>query len=50
MKYIIHQRQVKPFLYPDFLFNLFGYGREQKKHVKILHDFTNKASFTFNNF
>lgn len=57
MKYIIHQRQVKPFLYPEFMFNLFGYvirhrnwnyidyfqGREQKKHVKILHDFTNKA-------
>ncbi|KAI6212872.1 Cytochrome P450 4V2 [Aphelenchoides besseyi] len=43
MKYIIHQRQVKPFLYPEFMFNLFGHGREQKKHVKILHDFTSKA-------
>ncbi|KAI6199019.1 Cytochrome P450 4V2 [Aphelenchoides besseyi] len=43
MKYIIHQRQVKPFLYPEFMYNLFGHGREQKKHVKILHDFTSKA-------
>ncbi|KAI6207333.1 Cytochrome P450 4V2 [Aphelenchoides fujianensis] len=46
MKYIIHQRQVKPFLYPEFMFNIFGYGREQKKHVKILHDFTSKGHDT----
>lgn len=45
MKYIIHQRQVKPFLYPEFMFNIFGHGKEQKKHVKILHDFTNKVYF-----
>ncbi|CAD5231104.1 unnamed protein product [Bursaphelenchus xylophilus] len=43
MKYIIHQRQVKPFYYPDIIWNLFGYGREEKKLVNILHDFTGKV-------
>lgn len=43
MKYIIHQRQVKPFYYPNLLFNLIGHGKEQQKWVRILHDFTNTA-------
>uniref|UniRef100_A0A1I7XI86 Cytochrome P450 n=1 Tax=Heterorhabditis bacteriophora TaxID=37862 RepID=A0A1I7XI86_HETBA len=43
MKYIIHQRQVLPIYYPEFIFNTFGAGREQAKCVKILHDFTGKV-------
>lgn len=43
MKYIVHQRQVKPQYYPELVFNLFGHGKEQKKCVDILHGFTNKA-------
>ncbi|CAD5226203.1 unnamed protein product [Bursaphelenchus okinawaensis] len=43
MKYIVHQRQVNPIYYPEPLWQLFGYGREQKKLVDILHAFTNKA-------
>ena len=44
MKYIIHQRQIKPQYYPDFIFYTFGQGREQDKCVKILHDFTSSVS------
>ncbi|VDL71245.1 unnamed protein product [Nippostrongylus brasiliensis] len=40
MKLIIHQRMVKPQYFPDFLFNLFGAGKEQARCIKILHDFT----------
>uniref|UniRef100_A0A914HH46 Cytochrome P450 monooxygenase n=1 Tax=Globodera rostochiensis TaxID=31243 RepID=A0A914HH46_GLORO len=43
IKYIIHQRMIKPQFYPEFLFNLFGAGKEQQRCVQILHDFTNKA-------
>jgi len=43
MKYIIHQRQIKPQYYPDFIFYTLGEGREQDKCVKILHDFTSSA-------
>ncbi|CAD5226201.1 unnamed protein product [Bursaphelenchus okinawaensis] len=43
MKYIIHQRQVKPFYYPDLLWNTIGYGREEKKLVDILHNFTGRV-------
>uniref|UniRef100_A0A7E4W9V8 Cytochrome P450 n=1 Tax=Panagrellus redivivus TaxID=6233 RepID=A0A7E4W9V8_PANRE len=43
MKYIIHQRQIKPQYYPDIIFNLFGAGAEQSRCVKILKDFTSKA-------
>ncbi|CAD5231102.1 unnamed protein product [Bursaphelenchus xylophilus] len=43
MKYIVHQRQVKPFYYPEPIWQLFGYGKEQKKIVDILHEFTNRA-------
>lgn len=43
MKYIIHQRQIKPIYYPEIIFNLFGNGKEQKKLVEILHNFTKKA-------
>uniref|UniRef100_A0A914XXN3 Cytochrome P450 n=1 Tax=Panagrolaimus superbus TaxID=310955 RepID=A0A914XXN3_9BILA len=43
MKYIIHQRQIKPQYYPDIIFNLFGAGSDQKKCVKLLHEFTTTA-------
>ncbi|KAI1719655.1 cytochrome p450 domain-containing protein [Ditylenchus destructor] len=43
MKYIVHQRQIKPQYYPELIFNWFGSGREQQKCVEILHNFTNKA-------
>lgn len=44
MKYIIHQRQVKPQYYPEIIFNLFGNGKEQKKCVEILHNFTKNVN------
>ncbi|WKY11914.1 hypothetical protein Q1695_003468 [Nippostrongylus brasiliensis] len=43
MKLIIHQRMVKPQYFPDFLFNLFGAGKEQARCIKILHDFTGSS-------
>uniref|UniRef100_A0A0N5BAY0 Cytochrome P450 n=1 Tax=Strongyloides papillosus TaxID=174720 RepID=A0A0N5BAY0_STREA len=43
MKYIIHQRQIKPQYYSDFMFNTIGDGKEHDKCVKILHDFTHTA-------
>uniref|UniRef100_A0A914W196 Uncharacterized protein n=1 Tax=Plectus sambesii TaxID=2011161 RepID=A0A914W196_9BILA len=43
IKYIIHQRQIKPYLYPEFIFRWFGRGKEQEEHVKVLHDMTSKA-------
>uniref|UniRef100_A0A0N5A8Z2 Cytochrome P450 n=1 Tax=Syphacia muris TaxID=451379 RepID=A0A0N5A8Z2_9BILA len=43
MKYIIHQRILKPHLYPQFMFNLFGKGKQHDKYLEILHEFTGKA-------
>lgn len=43
MKYIIHQRTLKAHFYPDFMFNTFGYGKDEKKYIKILHEFTSKV-------
>ncbi|VDK19879.1 unnamed protein product [Anisakis simplex] len=43
MKYIVHQRTIKPQFYPRFLFDLFGEGQNEKKCVKELHEFTRKA-------
>ena len=40
MKYIVHQRQVNPHLYSELMWNIFGFGREQRRLVKVLHDFT----------
>ena len=37
------ERAVKPWLHSDFLFNLSGLGRENRRCVKILHDFTNQV-------
>lgn len=36
----MHQRMVRPYFYPSFIFNWFGAGREMDKCVKVLHDFT----------
>ncbi|VDD90914.1 unnamed protein product [Enterobius vermicularis] len=33
MKYIIHQRTLKPYYYPKFLFNLIGSGKEHDKYA-----------------
>uniref|UniRef100_A0A914DS99 Unspecific monooxygenase n=1 Tax=Acrobeloides nanus TaxID=290746 RepID=A0A914DS99_9BILA len=43
MKFIIHQRQIKPLYYPNVLFNLIGHGKDQQEYVQILHDFTSNA-------
>ena len=40
MKYIVHQRIVRPYYYPEFIFYWFGAGKEMDKCVKVLHDFT----------
>lgn len=40
---IVMERAVKPWLHSDFLFNLSGLGRENRRCVKILHDFTNQV-------
>lgn len=31
---------MSPHFYPELMWQLFGYGREQKRLVKTLHDFT----------
>uniref|UniRef100_A0A914N469 Uncharacterized protein n=1 Tax=Meloidogyne incognita TaxID=6306 RepID=A0A914N469_MELIC len=40
---IIQDRIIRPQYYPEILFNLFGDGKEQKRCVKALHDFTGNA-------
>nr|QST15030.1 CYP4C33-like protein 1 [Diaphanosoma celebensis] len=40
---IVQLRQVRPWLQPDLLFQLTSYGAEQKRCLKILHDFTDKV-------
>ncbi|XP_072806536.1 cytochrome P450 4V2 [Vicugna pacos] len=39
----IHQRMKTPWLWLDFLFCMFKEGREQKRSLKILHNFTNSV-------
>ena len=44
MSHIIQARQTKPWLRPDWLFNLFpSYGPEQIRCLSILHGFTDKV-------
>nr|CAD2190399.1 unnamed protein product [Meloidogyne enterolobii]CAD2190803.1 unnamed protein product [Meloidogyne enterolobii] len=43
IKRIIQDRIIRPQYYPEILFNLFGDGKEQKRCVKALHDFTGNA-------
>ncbi|NXM70481.1 CP4V2 protein, partial [Serilophus lunatus] len=40
MSDLIQQRQKSPWLWPDFLYILFKEGREHKRNLKILHNFT----------
>ncbi|NWQ69319.1 CP4V2 protein, partial [Neopipo cinnamomea] len=42
MSDLIQQRQKSPWLWPDFLYMLFKEGREHKKNLSILHNFTDK--------
>uniref|UniRef100_A0A0N4Z8R6 Cytochrome P450 n=1 Tax=Parastrongyloides trichosuri TaxID=131310 RepID=A0A0N4Z8R6_PARTI len=43
MKNIVHQRNIKPQFYSDFMFNTVGDGKEHDKCVKILHEFTHSV-------
>ncbi|XP_027759248.1 cytochrome P450 4V2 [Empidonax traillii] len=43
MSDLIQQRQISPWLWPDFLYTLFKEGREHKKNLNILHNFTDKV-------
>ena len=45
---LIQMRQRSPWLWNDTLYGLFPSGREHKRCLKILHDFTNKV-ITINN-
>ncbi|NXF75492.1 CP4V2 protein, partial [Sclerurus mexicanus] len=40
MSDLIQQRQMSPWLWPDFLYILCKEGREHKRNLKILHNFT----------
>ncbi|XP_048825781.1 cytochrome P450 4V2-like [Brienomyrus brachyistius] len=40
MSDIITRRQRAPWLWPDFIYNLLGEGKEHTKRLKILHSFT----------
>ena len=40
---ITMERSVRPWLENDFIFNLSPLGRENRRCVKILHDFTNQV-------
>lgn len=52
MLHLVQVRQKSPWLYPDFLFNLFGWGGKQKQYLDVMHGFTKrvikerKAEFT----
>ncbi|NXP58540.1 CP4V2 protein, partial [Chloropsis cyanopogon] len=40
MSDLIQRRQMSPWLWPDFLYILFKEGREHKRNLNILHNFT----------
>lgn len=40
MSDLIQRRQMSPWLWPDFLYVLFKEGREHKRKLNILHNFT----------
>lgn len=48
MSELIQMRQRSPWLWNDTLYGLVPSGREHKRCLKILHDFTNKV-ITINN-
>nr|QSD59141.1 CYP4C122 [Diaphanosoma celebensis]QST15031.1 CYP4C33-like protein 2 [Diaphanosoma celebensis] len=41
--HVVQMRQARPWLQPELLFQLSKYGAEQRKCLKILHDFTDKV-------
>ncbi|NWS94435.1 CP4V2 protein, partial [Mionectes macconnelli] len=43
MSDLIQQRQKSPWLWPDFLYMLFKEGREHRKNLNILHNFTDRV-------
>ncbi|XP_010399873.3 cytochrome P450 4V2 [Corvus cornix cornix] len=43
MSDLIQQRQKSPWLWPEFLYILFKEGREHKRNLNILHNFTDKV-------
>lgn len=43
MSEIVQYRELRPWLYPDLLWDLSPTGREEARSLKILHDFTNKV-------
>ncbi|XP_027591287.1 cytochrome P450 4V2 isoform X1 [Pipra filicauda] len=43
MSDLIQQRQKSPWLWPDLLYMLFKEGREHKRNLKILHNFTDRV-------
>jgi hypothetical protein len=43
MSHVVQARQMLPWLQPDWLFQLFPLGSEQKKCLSILHGFTDKV-------
>jgi hypothetical protein len=40
MIHIVQQRQILPWLQPDWLFRLSGYKKEYDDSLKLMHDFT----------
>ncbi|XP_035494024.1 cytochrome P450 4V2 isoform X3 [Scophthalmus maximus] len=46
MSDIISRRQRKPWMWPNFVYHLFGEGREHDKTLGILHSFTNEGHDT----
>ena len=48
MSELIQMRQRSPWLWNDTLYRLLPSGREHKRCLKVLHDFTNKV-ITINN-
>jgi len=42
---ILHYRQIKPWLYPDFTFNLTKYRGIQDKLLDTIHTLTKKVCF-----
>lgn len=42
---IVQLRQLRPWLRPDWLFNLFPYASEQQQGLSILHGFTDQVIY-----
>lgn len=43
MSRIVQARQTRPWLQPDWFFNMLPYGSEQKRCLSVLHGFTDKV-------